>query len=256
MLTKKRCPVCDSIFVVFMHDVIGNRTGNKIPQYYCMDCHSFFNFSGYVEDEKQKKADFEYLLPLQDHISRNQAQLLLEILDRAPGIKTVCEVGSGTGLFLKNCHYYRLDAVGFEVNPFASQYARDVIEVDCRDEILTADHEGRYDLIAAIGVFEHLENPRGLFRTLTQLLNPNGCIYLNVPFVERKHWRFLHNASVAVPEGPPDPFYDNDVHIIHFSIEGLMTMGRQLGARACEYFVSKDVVEAAPGAYPGVLFRF
>ena len=49
--------------------------------------------------------------------------------------------------------------------------------------------------------------------------------------------------------------HDNDVHINHFSIEGLATMGKSVGARVADFFVSQDVYHKSPGAYPGMLFR-
>ncbi len=35
-------------------------------------------------------------------------------------------------------------------------------------------------------VFEHLERPRELFATMRDKLNPDGTIYLSVPFVGRQ----------------------------------------------------------------------
>jgi SAM-dependent methyltransferase len=255
MLQSRPCPACGSPYSIFLQDVLGNRTKSKIPQFICLDCHSLNNKSGYRESDEQKRFDAEYLIKRADHIRRQQGQLVLEIIDRLPGLKKVCEVGCGAGFFLNACHDFGLSAVGFDVNSHAIAYARDVLGVDARNELLTTDHTERYDLLAAIGVFEHLEEPREVFALMRSKLNKDGCIYLNVPFFERNHWRFMDTASDN-PGNFPDPFYDNDVHIVHFSIEGMMRMGRDYGARRADYFVSKDVVDNSPGAYPGVLFQF
>jgi SAM-dependent methyltransferase len=257
MKKTQSCPVCASDYTLYVQEVYGQRSMTKFPQFHCMDCKSFFNFSGYRETDGQKEVDFEYLRDRQAHISKLQNELALEILSRAPGVSTCCEIGFGTGLFLKACTYFGVREYGFEVNPYSARYAREVVGVNCEEGLFTESHEGRYDMIAAIGVFEHIENPRGLFATMASHLNRDGVIYINVPFVERAHWRYLWMADEAGSKQPPDPFYDNDVHIIHYSVAGLMRMGQNLGARSSEYFVSRDVVDnSAGGAYPGVLFRF
>ena len=256
MVVNDPCPVCMSAYTLYVQDVVGRRSGRKFPQYVCLDCRSFFNFSGYREDDYQQLSDFEFVRNHQTRISRLQNQLALEIFSMAPGIKTCAEIGCGIGLFVKACSFFNVEACGFEINPHAMRYARDVIGVRCEDQLFTREHKQKYDLIAAIGVFEHLERPRDLFATMVEKLNPDGWIYLSVPFVERRDWRYLWSADKEPAAGLPDPFHDNDVHIVHFSIQGLMDMGRQLGARACEYFVSKDTVDNSTGAYHGVLFRF
>jgi hypothetical protein len=250
------CPACRSRYTVFLQDVVGRRTGQHFPQYVCLECQTFTNPSGYVEDEAQKRHDLKYLIEHQEHIARLQAQLALEILNRATTVRTVAEIGCGSGLFLRACRDLGVLAKGFEVNDLAAEYARDVIGVDVATSMFDATHPHRYDLIAAIGVFEHVADPSGLLATLVTKLNPDGMIYINVPFVDRAQWPYLHTAGTEPASAPPDPFYDNDVHIHHFSHEGLRRMGERSGSRSCESWTSVDVVDRSPGAYPGVLFRY
>jgi SAM-dependent methyltransferase len=256
MKIGRLCPACASIYTVYVHDVVGKRSRAQIPQYCCLDCRTFFNFSSYRETREQQKTDLDYLIEHQAHISKLQGQLVLEIKSRVPGLKSVCEIGYGSGLFLKACTDFGMEVHGFEANPYAAAYARDVVGVSCEEGLLTDEHSKHYDLLAAIGVFEHVEDPRALFGLMARHLNPDGAIYVNVPFFDREHWRFLIGAEDRIALGPPDPWYDNDVHIIHFSIDGLRRLGLSLGARTAEYFVSQDVVQRSPGAYPGILFRF
>jgi SAM-dependent methyltransferase len=145
---------------------------------------------------------------------------------------------------------------GFELNPYCHDYAKNHLQLQCTLGKFDDDHVGRYDLIAAVMVFEHLENPRDLFRTMASKLNPDGAIYICVPFVERKDWRFLWDADLPQIVAPPNPFHDNDVHITHFSIDGLKRMGLGLGARECEFWTCQDVYDKSPGSFEGVLFRF
>lgn len=257
MKLNQPCPVCESHFTLYVQDVIGRRTRSKISQYVCLDCRSFTNRGNYKEDDHQLKLDLSYLIDRQNHIAKIQDQLMKEIYCRLHGISSVCEIGCGTGLFLKAAQHLNLMGHGFELNPYAAEYAQNVIKVSCEVGLLSKCHQARYDLMAAIGVMEHLDRPRDLFREMMDHMNPDGAIYINVPFVEREHWRFLWDADRDIPDGPPNPFYDNDVHITHFSIGGLKKLGLSMGARRAEYFVSQDSATGSPGgAYPGVLFYF
>ena len=256
MIPAPVCPVCDSRYTVSVGMVMGRRSRRQFPQYICLDCQSFSNPSQYKEDESQLKADLDYVVERRDHIYKLQAQLFMEILHKAPGIQSVAEIGCGAGFFLKAAEDFGRQGVGFEVNPFAAQYARESVGVDVRQELFTEDHSGQYDLIVAIGVFEHLSAPRDLFRIMVSKLNSDGAIYLNVPVVNREHWRYLWGVESRADTAPPDPFYDNDVHITHFSNQGLVSLGRSFGARSWEFWESKDVVQNSAGAYPGILYRF
>ena len=221
-----------------------------------MDCHSFFHRSAYRETAQQKQDDFDFLFTYRENHRALQSQLFLELKTRLPSVRTVCEVGHGLGLFLKGVQDYGCEGYGFEVSQPCHEFARNELGVSCELGLFGEDHARTYDLFVSIMVFEHLETPRDLFATMRSKLNRDGAIYLSVPFVERRDWPYLWTAGTTPGRMPPDVFYDNDVHITHFSIEGLRRMGLSLGARTAEYFVSQDVVDRSPGSYQGVLFQF
>lgn len=255
-ICNETCRICESRYVLYAQDVIGARTKQFFKQKFCMDCRSFYHTSGYQENDAQQLADFEYLFAHREGHAALQSQLVLELTTFAPGIQTVLEIGHGAGLFLRACRDYGLDAVGFEVNPHCHRFSVDQLGVKSTLGYFDAEHGKKYDLIVALQVFEHLENPRALFKLMRDHLNPDGLIYLSVPFVERRQWRYLWSAGKDVSRHPADVFYDNDVHITHFSIDGMRSMGMGLGARDAQYFVSKDVYQQSPGSYQGILFRF
>ena len=256
MRTNPPCPACASIYSLHTQDVLGRRTGSLYPQYFCMDCRSFFHRSGYRETDEQKAADFEFLFGHRDNHYKIQSQLFLELKTRLPWMRTMCEVGHGLGLFLKAAGDYGIEGRGFEVNRTCHDFAVHELGVASELGYFGMDHPCRYDLIASIMVFEHLETPRELFAAMRDKLNPDGAIYLSVPFVGRHEWRYLWTAGTTPGPAPPDVFYDNDVHITHFSVEGMRRMGLGLGARTADYFVSRDTAHHSPGAYHGVLFQF
>ena len=133
----------------------------------------------------------------------------------------------GAGMFLRGARDYGIEGYGFEVNPWCHDFAVNEVGLSVELGLFGPDHQRTYDLIASIMVFEHLEKPRELFATMRDKLNPDGAIYLSVPFVERHEWPFLWTAGTNPADAPPDVFYDNDVHITHFSIEGMRRNGSQ-----------------------------
>jgi SAM-dependent methyltransferase len=254
--SSPRCRVCESRYTLFVQDVIGIRTNQKYTQTFCMDCRSFFHTSGYVEPAERLLADFEELFLQRENHSALQSQLALEIFTKRPHTRSVAEVGHGSGLFLKACEDYGRSAVGFEVNPHCHEFAVKELGVNSILGLFDDSHTEKYDLLAANQVFEHLETPRELFAVMVRHLRPDGSIYLGVPFLDRSGWPYLWTAGTDPAREPPDPFYDNDVHITHFSIEGMRRMGLSMGARSADYFVSQDVYQRSPGAYQGFLFTF
>ncbi len=256
MESKHPCPACASRDTAYVQDVLGRRTGVYYPQWVCLDCLRFFHQSGQIESEEQKKHDFEFLFSQREHHDKLQNQLFLELKTRVPHLRTCCGIGHGLGLFLKAARDYGCDGYGFEVNRFCHDFARDQLGLNSELGLFGVDHVRTYDLIASIMVFEHLESPRDLFIAMRDKLNPDGAIYISVPFIHRHEWPYLWTAGTDPGAAPPDIFYDNDVHITHFSVEGMRKMGLGLGARNADYFVSKDTAHLSPGAYHGVLFRF
>lgn len=250
------CRICDSSYTLFVQNTLGNRTKKLFPQWYCMDCQGFFHTSGYREDTHQKANDFQFLFRDRENHAALQSQLALELITRLPGTKSVLEIGHGAGLFLKGFGDYGVEAVGFELNEHCHKFATEELKVKSTLGYFDDDHEGSYDLIVSLQVFEHLEDPRSLFEIMKRHLNPDGAIYLSVPFVERHQWKFLKTAASDIAKDRADVFADNDVHITHFSIEGMKKMGLGLGARSADYFVSTDVYHKSPGAYHGVIFHF
>jgi len=221
-----------------------------------MDCKSFFHQSNYKEDLVQQRQDFETLLGWRELHQKLQSQLFLELKTKLPWIHSVCDIGHGVGLFLAAARDYGVNGSGFEVNPLCHEFAAKELGLNVELGLFGPEKLQRYDLITAIMVFEHLEFPRSLFEIMRDKLNPDGAIYLSVPFVGRHEWPYLWTAGSDPGTFPPDVFYDNDVHITHFSVDGMIQMGNALGARSAEYFVSTDTADRSPGSYHGILFQF
>lgn len=250
------CPVCASRYTVRVQDVVGARTGNLFAQRFCMDCQSFFHKSNYVEDDARLREDFAVLLADADRHYRLMAEMCLQLITRRPHIGSVLDVGHGSGQLMRAFVDFGREARGVEVNRYCHDYVMEHLSLPTELGLLEDLSTGTFDLITAIHVFEHLEEPRKLFSEMVGRLKPEGCIFISVPFVTRQLWPFLWTAGSKPGLAPPDPFFDNDVHVTHFSVEGLIAMGRLLGARSAEVVDCRDVVDESPGSYRGVLFGF
>jgi 2-polyprenyl-3-methyl-5-hydroxy-6-metoxy-1,4-benzoquinol methylase len=93
------------------------------------------------------------------------------------------EFGSGVGNFLKflRAQRFKNDLTGADIMSRPGGLPDDVkwIEADLNHPIALPD--GSFDLIVAIEVIEHLENPRAAVREMARLLTPGGLLVLTTP---------------------------------------------------------------------------
>jgi 2-polyprenyl-3-methyl-5-hydroxy-6-metoxy-1,4-benzoquinol methylase len=99
--------------------------------------------------------------------------------------KAVLELGCGSGHFLHWARLRGFDAVGIDASAEQVAAARDlgvVAEVALADEFLE-DHPGRFDLIVALDLIEHLDRDEGfaLLDSCFQALPPGGSLFLTTP---------------------------------------------------------------------------
>jgi SAM-dependent methyltransferase len=97
----------------------------------------------------------------------------------------ILDVGCGSGAWLERLHargFVNLTGIDQDVGQWSCPHAR-VEQVDLNVPDWTAVR-GRYSLITAIEVVEHVENIGIFFDNLTSLLAPGGSILLTTPNVE------------------------------------------------------------------------
>jgi 2-polyprenyl-3-methyl-5-hydroxy-6-metoxy-1,4-benzoquinol methylase len=96
----------------------------------------------------------------------------------------VLDCGAGSGAFalrLKDMGYY-VEAVELDKDFFRPKH------INCYNANLNDNFSGsvknKFDVITAIEVIEHLENPRHFLRECHKLLNPHGRVLITTPNVE------------------------------------------------------------------------
>ncbi len=171
--------------------------------------------------------------PKPKHIYRAGKAALqrLEIL-KGEGIESgkLLDIGAGGGEFVYLAGLKGYDSQGIDPNIGYSEYAKS--EYNCK---LTTGElngiQGKYDIITMFHVLEHLPCPLGAFEKLYHLLNHNGTLAVEVPWIE------ANDAS------PHNIFFK--AHIFYFSTDSLI-------ACASKYF---DVIKVDTSNNLSILFK-
>lgn len=153
-------------------------------------------------DDPDYAAGHAYRLQQMEH-------LLGQVIARAPAIRSVLDVGAGTGLMVEAARRRGLSSEGVEPSH------RAVADAQRRGIAL---HQGlhphpalatrTFDLVTAVDVIEHVTDPLGLLRSLAASLSPDGWLVVTTPDVDsiaarllpRRWWHFrLAHVSFVSP---------------------------------------------------------
>ena len=108
---------------------------------------------------------------------------VLEVLHPIVPDGSFLDFGAGVGTFAKELsHSFKLSRlVCADLLPLPDGLPENIewIQADLNDSLPLPD--GSFDVITAVEVIEHLENPRAVFRELQRLLRPNGLLILSTP---------------------------------------------------------------------------
>lgn len=190
----KTCPVCDAQDIrLFMTGIFDSDT-TKVME--CIQCGMQFldplmteqeeadYYEGYYRKQSTRHFKTMDLADLQQRAYEHYEQYRAIYLELISGCKSILEIGSGTGGFLKFVRQHnpqtRLVAIErcTENVDFIKQCFGDRVEVlDDLDEVQGI----KFDCIGAFGVFEHVRNSRDFLANLRGRLSDKGRLALNVP---------------------------------------------------------------------------
>jgi SAM-dependent methyltransferase len=114
---------------------------------------------------------------------RATARRLLDLIQRHVPAGSLLDVGCGHGLLLDEARRRGFTVTGLELSQAAAAYARDVLELDVREqkvEDLEAP-EGGYQVVVMADVIEHLDDPLAALDACTRLLAPGGALCVVTP---------------------------------------------------------------------------
>ena len=247
LMTLTACPVCNSSFIFPIDKVKTRRTKRFIQLYACLECLSFCNPSGYREDEQQLEKDLQWNISVTDRNYKAAERLYKKLRAHNCSLNSILDIGCGIGtnlLVVKK--EYNSVVKGYDINNIAAKYARESNGVDVSEDYWTADTEDKnFSMLLSISCLEHVEQPRNLINEMvTYVLKSEGCKgFISVPFIEKDRWHYIRKKD---PHEKGTPFFDNDVHITHFSIDGLTKALTEFGVTETEF------VQA--GLWNGIIF--
>lgn len=121
-------------------------------------------------------------------------------------VKTLLDVGCGTGTFLQHCTEKHLTTAGVE----PASGARDIAIANTRAEIFSdlPDSTHQYDVITLWHVLEHISDLNATIEKLKALMEKNGTMFIAVP---------NHNSADAKKYKEYWAAYDVPRHLWHFT---------------------------------------
>ncbi|MFQ5786658.1 MAG: methyltransferase domain-containing protein, partial [Thermodesulfobacteriota bacterium] len=106
-----------------------------------------------------------------------------KLLNVHPTGRRLLDIGAATGEFAKTAHEYGLEAYGVEFSEYAVSRARELYSLQLwRGTLSDVPPEERFDFIHLNHVFEHLVDPSSELLEIKKRLQPNGWLYIEVPF--------------------------------------------------------------------------
>lgn len=185
---------------------------NDIPFYRCLNCHFVFskpdrnpNRENLLEDYNPAYIDY---LTKSVGDKRNFASFLkwMSRFCSFDGVR-VLDIGTGSGKLVRFFRERGIDAYGIE--PANSIYKKFLAEepffycktIEDFDETLTG---GKFDIVLACDVIEHVEQPAVFLEHIQRLLKPNGKLFMSTPDVgslmarmSGKWWHFYHEYHLS-----------------------------------------------------------
>jgi cyclopropane fatty-acyl-phospholipid synthase-like methyltransferase len=123
----------------------------------------------------------------------------------------ILEVGSGCGALA-----VRLREAGFDVVPTDLEPPHDwIFRLDLDHPEFTDETRGPFDMVVCVETLEHVENPRGVLRSIRALLRPGDRLLVSTPNITHPHSRlkmFLRGAPYIF--GPKHYYQPGHISIL------------------------------------------
>jgi len=237
MIEYTRCPVCNSnLFDTVLEATDFLVSGELFKISECHEC--TLRFTNPVPDENE----IEKFYKSEDYISHsNTSQGLInklyqlvrnytlhskrKLIEKEAGLKsgTMLDIGCGTGEFLNTMKNSGWEVYGVEPDEGAQQIANRKFQLEIKIPKklfeFTADF---FDVITMWHVLEHIHHLDKNMTQLTNILKPDGTLFIAVPNYHSFDAKYYDSGWAA---------YDVPRHLYHFTVQAIVTLLERFGLK-------------------------
>jgi len=143
------------------------------------------------------------------------------------------DLGAGSGALAVRLSAAGWHVVAADIDPQSYRAPCAFVQVDLNDPDFPSALPGRFDLVTAVEVIEHLESPARFLKGVAQLLAPTGIAIVTTPNVENLPGRlwFLLTGQLRMMDRRGEPTHVSPVFLDLLCRKWLPAAGLQLRAR-------------------------
>lgn len=221
------CTICGrrACTVVRLFPFNDHRRPAEAPLLYCIACHS-----AHFEHEPRNDVSLAWHQQVRARNTEWSA-LLLRKLSGFGAPSRVIDIGCGIGTWLRYLRTQGIAGLGFDTGVASVAHGREVLGLDLRCELFTAEHPAAVafgaDLLTAVMVMEHLAAPRPFAEQVARYCVRHGArFYVTVPWLDD-----LGHLDFDDESKDYNVFNDVGAHVSYFSREGMIRMMADFGMR-------------------------
>ena len=169
-------------------------------------------------------------------VGRGIAAVVLQIISRQPGVKTICDLGCGNGYLAGELGKRGFTVLGVDASDTYLDFARKqnsservsfmkgLISLDLARELAAAHPP--FDLVVSSDVIEHMYDPLEFLQAAHAIVKPGGVAVIGTPY-----HGYLKNVAISL-SGKWDAHHGvhwHGGHIKFFSVPSLSNMMVQAG---------------------------
>ncbi|MFH1833089.1 MAG: class I SAM-dependent methyltransferase [Candidatus Levyibacteriota bacterium] len=195
----------------------------------------------------------KYDFPRFDPTKLNKNNINRQVVDIVPFGSLVLELGCATGFvgeFLiksKKCHVYgveeRKDEAKIAAKRLNGILAINIEEKEAIDKIQKL-HHGKFDVILAMSLAEHLKDLKSFFSLVKKLMDKNGCLIITVPNIA--HWSIRLSLLFGKFNYEKYGILD-ETHLHFFTVKSLKDLIENNG-----FEITSLKIDAEGGGYPKI----
>ena len=160
----------------------------KYTYYRCNNCKVLYLFplpsQKILHDYYAKQFLYCDGLSNKDIIQKRSVKILKKLVSITPYAKTLCDVGSGYGIFLHEARLKGYKTVGIEPSLVLAKFAKKIFHVTSfvgTLEKYVQNKHAQFDIVTCIHVIEHVAFPKQFISHLLRLVKPGGVLYIETP---------------------------------------------------------------------------